>query len=186
MFMLSNNIIFKANRGLIMLPLFLMLNACSSEFTQYLSVTPESYKVQEYVDWLESADNTATLNELMRLELQNQETLNLIDTVQLALILSASAIATVDSENRALALLYSLSDDRLNNERSQDYFNFSELWKTILSQRRTLRITEQQQANIEQELLEVRSVNQALQEQINALTAIEQQLIERERPQASP
>lgn len=132
----------------------------------------------DYYTWVTSASVQELGLERQRLEAL-QPTLEPDELakayVQLALLLSASQNATAKTEATALKLLADIQLDTTPNEQISEYLAFGALWKSVLEQRakvRELTVKNQQKAEAVKKL----------QQQIDALTSIEEQLLEREQP----
>ena len=97
------------------------------------------------------------------------------------MILSTSALADRKAEPEALALLKDIASVETDNNTSAAYKIFAEVLATLLQERQDSRDvrTVNQRALVEIDSLKKK--NRQLQQQIEELTSIEQQIIERER-----
>lgn len=171
---------------------------------------PARFGALEYLAWLQDAPPAELGVELERLE-QEGPRASLVDKVQLALLLSASSRADAEGKRRAREILGTVGREFILAQRSRDYLTFAGVWHSVLMLRDRLAAAsgsldalrlalEEAQARNARSDLELKSARDAreegerqveelelqiksLKKQIEALTSIEQQLIERERQQ---
>jgi hypothetical protein len=154
------------------------LSACSLWRSYPLPTTAVSVSdltAANYYAWVDSATDEALVEEHNRLEeVQSPPTPK--DRMQLALLLSASKKSTPATELRAMELLSTLDNASQEQDRveSEDYYVFAAVWKLVLQQRVKIR-------TLTAEIATGRETTEKLQQQIDALTSIEKQLMEREQ-----
>jgi len=166
---------------IIMGAMLLALVGCTSSFQSSSPGFPEGYSVDRYYIWLEEAGSEELFREHERIVQKDQSALTITEVVQLALIISVSGLGNEQAEFHAVELLDGLDNREARNRQEQSYLEFSKVWKRILEQGYESYQTNQRQAELEQEIEVLKEHNRRLQEQIDALTTIERQLIERER-----
>lgn len=201
-----------------LLLLLLLLGACgpTRELAQRAlpdSPAPERLSAMQYFRWLGEASSEHLAEELERLE-REWPRASVVDKAQLALLLSVSPLADDYNLLRARDILYSMTEEVVITQRSQDYLALAELWGAVLQLRDNLsgatlarddarqeldasrrdiealqaRLVAAEEAKVasEHRVGELEEQIKALKKQIEALTTIEQQLIEREQSQAQP
>jgi hypothetical protein len=169
--------------------------ACATEAPVYMaSYTPETLPLVadkvitipatpvQYYNWVQAASLPELEAEHERLMMRPGLTDPVIRTVHMGTLLGVSALATPETEQEALALL-DLVDDNPLTDTNRDYAAFAGFLRSHLLQRAELRTaqTSVEQARVRIDTLE--TSNGELQQQIDALTTLEQQLIEREQSQ---
>lgn len=146
-----------------------MLNACLHTGGWGGSESPSNLDGLQYHKWLGSAGTEDLKRELSRLE--NTQSDSHIPFIQLALLLSASKDSTPESEARALSMLSSLSfGDQLD-----DYQLLASIWINHLELRQAWRAAKADSADNQ-------ALAKKLQHQIDALTSIEEQMLQKEQP----
>lgn len=134
---------------------------------------PSDFNALAYHHWVGAASAEDLNLERTRLE-KNYPELTPKPMVQLAILLSASKLATPESERRALTLLESFTDPADNTQPGYDYVLFAKLWRNHLQQKQTSRQLRSENQHSQEELSK-------LQEQLDVLMTIEKQLMEREQ-----
>jgi hypothetical protein len=186
--------------------MLLLVTACSSPVGLSSSTLVPEQSALAYYQWLRSASNDAVATELRILRAQSQ-TQPLRD-VKLALLTSLSADSEVEVQNEAARLLTEAV--RLGGTSlPEDYRLLAAYWIDVLAQRgelRKLQVQLQQGAETLERLRQEHTVleqsyavqtetvnslqaqkalleqhNRIMQKQIDALTAIEQQLVEQDQ-----
>jgi hypothetical protein len=136
----------------------------------------------QYIAWAQSASVAALQAERARLaNLANPA--DLVLAVQHAIVLGLSAIADEAGETRALALLAAVEGRVPTLEENPEYRTLARLLRSYLLQRQDLRLAAASNGASRQEIDDLQQSNRQLQDKIDALTTIEQQLIERELQQ---
>lgn len=148
----------------------LALAACTTNSMQMEN--PLSAKPLPYYQWLMSASAQERSVWQLRVEQQLTQTCALQAIVQLALMQSAYSTRKED-DDKALATLETIDSCPSARADAGDYRIFAELWKTMLIQRAQLRASGLQ-------VKELEAQRQALSEQIEALTSIEEELNRRD------
>lgn len=164
-----------------LLPLVLAAPLASCEVGSSLMTLrgPSVMAPLDYVDWLQSADAPALENERRRLETLPADSGDAIAPIQLGLLLSMPDTAAARDRDRAATLLAEAATPPTadgENAKTRQYRTLGRLWLGVLRDGR-----EAQDERLEIEAL--RDQVRELKEQIEALTTIEQQLIEREQRQ---
>ncbi len=124
------------------------------------------------------------LNERQRLE--QGEADPVVDAVQLGMLLSVSALASPETEQEARTLLESAGDPAQASAASRDYAIFAGFLLGHLEQAWQLRAATSSVVESREKLEQLEHTNRELQQTIEALTSIEEQLIEREQAQETP
>ena len=135
----------------------------------------------DYYAWVESAPESALKVELFGLEINAGNSDPIVTAVRTGMILSTPVLATTKTELQALSLVNEVASLEAKDEVSKAYKVFAEVLQLLLQQREHLRAadTANQRGLVEIDSLKQR--NRQLQQQIEELTSIEQQIIERER-----
>jgi len=156
-----------------------LLTAC--EISTRMLGNPAYLAPLDYIDWLQAAEPASLDQERMRLEALTGEPGNPVSRIQLALLLSLSDGADAGDRKQALDLL----DDALASSAEATgkgiwtqprYLTLGRLWQTTLQDDIARHDDDQEKDKLRRQVRE-------LQDQIEALTSIEQQLIEREQSQ---
>ena len=170
---------------------------------------PADYGPLEYYAWLSSAPPAAAEAELARLEGNWWWRNTLVDRVQHALVLSASTLAGDAGRRQALELLDGVAKAPAAGGRDAEYRQFAAIWRSVLVLRDNLTVASlalrraredlrETDASLQQvreafkdalesregharQIQELETQIRSLKKQIEALTTIEQQLIEREQ-----
>jgi hypothetical protein len=188
--------------NLVLLALCLLVPGCKEIEMMLPTPEPHEYPVMQYYAWLASGPRVEKNLETARLEAITPTALTLVDKVQLAMILSLFANNPgSESDARALALLPGPDTPPAYDESVNEYLAFSALLGQLLEQRNQPEpvqivqeiplqpdsLIEENNVFLKQEnailqkqrtLLEQR--NRFLEDQLEALTTIERQMIERE------
>ena len=183
---LGRRILRQAVQSLQLITLSLLASACGTSSSGPLFLpaadTPENYSVHAYYNWLDSADTEEIDTERVRLESEERD---LTRDVQLALVYSVPETASIEQEQQAIELLSTLEPPggvRFGVRGA--YSDFARIWRDVLQQRQALRNTETELVEaLKIQNRQLQEESRRLQEQIDALTTIEQQLIEREQSQ---
>jgi len=147
--------------------------------------SPGDLPAIEYVRWVQTADNKSLQKEQYRLA-DNGDAESIIDQTQLAILLSASTMATDDAEERALQLLTgeSITQNIVRKNltsREKNYLELGEVWKTVLNQQLATQKAVSNNSELEKQITDLKKKNTELQEKLNTLSSIEEQLMEREQ-----
>lgn len=158
------------------------LNACLDLSSIRDAGDPQRSEPLAYYDWARSADSNELIAEKKRLETVIVVTDQVIPVVQLSLLLTLVSDSGTHDIDRAITLLeeIELSCDSTD---CQSYFLFGGLWRGLLLERREFGAAIASGTKSDQELEILREQVKKLSQQIEALTNIEQQLIEREQLQ---
>ncbi|HEY0962110.1 MAG TPA: hypothetical protein VGE69_07110 [Pseudomonadales bacterium] len=136
----------------------------------------------DYYAWARAAPADELYAEQLRLSAPGPDADAIVDKVHLGILLSESAIASRESERDAVAILQSIDVTRIDDA-SRDYAAFAAFLLSHLQQREELRAATTNMAAGREELETLQRNNAQLQQKIDALTKIEEQLIEREQAQ---
>jgi hypothetical protein len=142
-------------------------SACSSKF-HFSSQTQQdliSDNILNYYHWLQISTAEDLDAEFVRLMDIDPNARSTFASLKLALVLSASSLATNQTEIQAQEILQNLMAIEKNRE-NIEVITFAELWLAKL--------------NVDQRLKSVATQNKLLQEQLDALTSIEQELLQKE------
>lgn len=142
------------------------------------SVTP-----LDYYQWAQAAAPEELMAERLRLASPRRSAIPVVDAVHLGILLSLSAFASPETDREAMALLDTVAEVPDADTSSRDYAIFADLLLSHLQQREALRDATSSVVETREELETAERTNDQLQEKIEALTSIEQQLIEREQEQ---
>lgn len=176
---------------LLLLAMLFILTGCA-EFgqVQQTTNTTTAKPPLAYFAWLESADTTSLAQEHSRLTNQTDIRQPEINLIQRALLYSVP-INSSDRDPEAAIEMLSLalrdtSDMATPGSMREEYNAFARIWLTLLEQQQNYK-TAQANQNSDQHLIKELSVKvDRLEQQIEALTTIEQRLIEREQTQGNP
>lgn len=146
---------------------------------------PEATSPLDYYQWAQSATPEELMSERERLSTYwitfEGAADPLVHTVHLGILMSLSA--SPDSEKEAMTLLATIDDPASVNADRREYAIFANFLRNHLEQRENLRLATSSVVESREELETLERNNQQLQEKIDALTSIEEQLIEREQAQ---
>ena len=134
----------------------------------------------DYYAWAQTAPPDELYAEHLRLSAPGPDANALVDKVHLGILMSMSAIASPDSEREAIAVLESIDAANVD-ESSRDYAAFAAFLLNHLEQRAELRAATSDAATNREALEALQRNNAQLQQKIDALTKIEEQIIEREQ-----
>lgn len=164
-----------------------LLSACNSfDLKGYLTTGPGSFSALDYFDWLADAEADAIRAEQHRLLSKAESGLTMIERTQLAMIYGSYETAPLAIRARALELLQDTQEaEESLNQREYSYRVFSRLWSKILEQEQDISQIKNQNEALQEALTASNARNQDLEGQIQALTNIEEQLIQREQLQES-
>lgn len=137
----------------------------------------------DYYQWTQAATLEELAAERLRLDARWGASDPLINTVHLAILLSLSNLASHESEAEATALLATIGDPARVDENRRAYAIFADFLRKHLEQRASLRHASSSVVASREKLETLERNNQQLQDKIQALTSIEEQLIEREQTQ---
>jgi hypothetical protein len=154
------------------------LPATSNPAPREAAVTP-----MHYYAWATKATPEELEAERLRLSSRRYPADPVIDTVHLGMLLSVSAIASRDTELEAQALLESVNDPAYATLEGRDYAIFADFLLNHLEQREHLREATTSVVASREKNESLERTNQDLKKTIEALTSIEEQLIEREQEQ---
>jgi len=142
----------------------------------------------EYFIWLKSASAEELVIEKIRLDNEKQTGDSAVNTIQLALLLSVPWASTEATERDAMELIVvELARDNSSAEaKQQEYQTLAGIWFVLLENRKALREAEASQQSDQAELEVLHEKVGQLEKQIEGLTSIEQNLIEREQLQGQP
>ena len=177
--------------GAAALCLVLLLPGCAHFAPPAGSTAPAATPVLDYYEWLGSAPPAELTEELLRLEASEPPAIPVIHSVSLALLISVPGGGGAASDARALDLLNRVAaegSDVDENPTARQYRQFGILWREVVAERvrRGHLAGEFAEALGEQrqQARELQERNEALQRQIEALKAIEQQMNRREQPKS--
>lgn len=137
----------------------------------------------QYYEWSRTASAESIERERERIAEDTLTTDPVMTAVQLGLLLSTPAQASPASERDALVLLDAALRQPVALRADPEYRIFAGFLRTHLQQRFELRVAEATGLAGQQQLDSLQDANRQLQEKIDALTSIEQQLIQREQGQ---
>lgn len=162
------------------------LSGCSAGWNLIPPTGPASYDPLAYHVWLEAASPGQIAAERNRLE--QDDVPGTIDSVQLALMLSHPRTGSAATRQQAISLLEQVETGVAESaaNRVAEYRDFAGIWLRMLRARQGETEAREALADSEAQWRELEARNRQLQSQIEALTNIEQQLIEREQSQEQP
>jgi len=135
----------------------------------------------DYYAWVKTATESELEVELFGLAINSMTSDPVVTAVRTIMILSTSALANDETELRVLELTNEVPGLEAKDDISKSYKIFAEVMQPILQQRQEL----QKAATANQlglrEIDSLKRRNRQLQQQIEELTSIEQQIIEREQ-----
>jgi hypothetical protein len=137
----------------------------------------------DYYQWAKAATPQQATAERLRLTMRHKPDDPVIDMVHLSMVLSLSPLATPETEQQAMALLDSVDGLASKSEDGREYAIFADFLRSHLQQREDLRSVTSSVVESREEVETLERNNHQLQEKIEALTTLEQQLIEREQEQ---
>lgn len=137
----------------------------------------------EYYAWVQQAPGNEIEAEHARLTRDTSSSNSYTGTVQLSMLLSFAANATAESETEAAALLQQATEGSSATVVNRDYEIFADVLLAHLEQKQALRLAGTENAEQMETIKQLEAGTRQLQEQIKALTSIEQQIIEREQQQ---
>jgi len=152
--------------------------AAPSPAPREITVTP-----MHYYAWATKATPEELEAERLRLSSRRYPADPVIDTVHLGMLLSVSAIASRETELEAKALLESVNDPAYATPEGRDYAIFADFLLDHIEQRAHLREATSSVVASREKNASLERTNQDLKKTIEALTSIEEQLIEREQEQ---
>ncbi len=156
--------------------MLLLLTGCEINLAERIvAPTPGSLSASGYFHWAATASDEMRQIELERLQAQTANRQSNVSLVQRAIVLYFMEIGGEDSIAK-LNLAYPENETCGANRRCQDYTTFAELFKERAELEAALENSQQSVRNLQDR---IRILNQ----QIEALTNIEQQLLEREQRQ---
>jgi hypothetical protein len=135
----------------------------------------------EYYAWARSAPEDDLLVELYGLELTISATDPVISAVRKSIILSSSNLVDAKTQLQAAELLEQTTALEATSDSSRAYKIFAEVLLSIQQLREELRAASSVNQKALTEIDSLKSRNRELQQQIEELTSIERQIIERER-----
>jgi hypothetical protein len=135
----------------------------------------------DYYEWALAATPQELLAERLRLTTRRVPEDPIVDTVHLGILMSLSTLASRESEEVAIDLLQSVGNPLRVDDESREYAIFADFLLDHLQQRADLRAATSNIVENREELETLERNNRQLQEKIDALTSIEEQLIEREQ-----
>lgn len=133
----------------------------------------------EYYEWTRSADSEELRAELIRLRSQSDLATNPVSAVQLSLINTTIEPDSMQILEESVSILGSMGRD-CHFERCKSYVRFGTILNALLDARQQLGLT---LADNAEEVTALNAKISALEAQIEAITNIEQQLIERDLPE---
>ncbi len=139
----------------------------------------------EYFTWLKSASDEELVIEKIRLENEKQNGDSPVNAIQLALLLSVPWTSTETTERDAMELIaVELARDKPSTDTKQlEYQALAKIWFLLLENKKALTEVEASQQSDQVKLEVLHEKARQLEKQIEALTSIEQNLIEREQLQ---
>lgn len=175
----QNNFTWVMTRGIVCLAA-LLLSACSG--SALLRTGPATLGPLEYVSWARNANAQAIADEQVRLQTLLDDGIATIPSLQFSILagvqtnLTDAALADALVHSQPGAVACGLSGQ------CQSYMEFREVWHDYLRQRQQLATTNTRLRNSEQQIMELDGLVQSLRQQIEELTLIEQDIVEREQP----
>lgn len=183
--MTHSNVITPITR-LALLALCLQLAACEN-VQAMLDGVAETRRPLAYFAWLESADQDALDREQARLSAPSDNHNPRITLVQRALLYSVPPGANNDSHGDARELLMvalqETETDASPSSLQEEYTAFARIWLALLEQKHQYQSAQANQLSDQDRIRELSVKVDRLEKQIEALTTIEQRLIEREQTQ---
>ena len=175
---------------LLLLSTCVLLSSCA-EFRQVIGTTmPATRPPLDYFAWLESADQAALDNEHSRLSAAAGNRNSRIHLIQRALLYSVPSTADTSGTDTAIELLTVAlqegSGDSHASALQEEYTAFAGIWLKLLEQQRNYRLARENQLSDKDMIRDLSVQVDRLEKQIDALTTIEQRLIQREQEQAQP
>lgn len=161
--------------------IMMLVGGCASGSISLPGTGPRYYSALRYVTWMQTARLSELESEYQRLTAE-QESRTGIRAVQLALLISASSLADANSEEEALDILEGMDTEDIALWPG-DYRRLANIWQDILERRLNLKSALAELETDGSELERLRLENQRLREQIESLTNIETQILNRERLQ---
>ena len=162
-----------------------LLGACTTVVPELPQEVPVSVAPQlsalDYYAWVKSASVSELEVELFGLTISPKTADPLINAVRTSMILATSALATDKSTLEALALIQEVALLEANDDISNAYSTFAEVLQLILQQRSDLQLARSTNQKALKEIDILKSRNKQFQQQIEELTSIEQQIIQREQ-----
>jgi hypothetical protein len=159
---------------------------CSTPLSLPISFLPERAPVDlgplEYYQWSNLASPAELETEQVRLEDRSDLRTNPIPAVQFAIVSSAFNRDSAAEFGDSLQMLRSMQRNCFS-ERCETYVMFGTVFSELLNSREELGATLAEQSEREMVVSALRARIAALEEQIDALTNLEQQLINRELPE---
>lgn len=135
----------------------------------------------DYYAWATTASENELLVELYGLELTIAAADPLIAAVRKSIILSSSELADAQTQLQAHLILSGLTEVKAIDDSGRAYKIFAEVLLALQQQREELRTSGTANQRALREIDALKSRNSALQQQIEELTSIERQIIEREQ-----
>jgi chaperonin cofactor prefoldin len=145
-----------------------VLGLCTCTTIPMFAGLPQSAAPLDFYQWVQAATPQERLALQQRVEQQLTQACALQPLVQLAILKSAVETSAQEDES-ALATLKEIDSCAAAKADAGDYRVFASLWTQLLAQRQTMRLNGRQIQTLEEQ-------RQALSEQIDALTNIEEQL----------
>ena len=135
----------------------------------------------DYYEWAKTATESELEIELFGLQVTTLTSDPLITVVRTAIILSTSRVADNVTELKALDLVNDVTSLEAKDEIGKSYKTFAGVLQSLLQQREDLRKTKTSNQLALREIDSLKKRSRELQQQIEELTSIERQIIERER-----
>jgi putative IMPACT (imprinted ancient) family translation regulator len=144
------------------------------------TVSAESQSPLEYYMWVKAAPKSGLQAELDKLE-TNLSSYSLISAVRASTILITSALADSKTEQAALPLLTRATSLEAKTDDDMAYKIFADVLQAIAQQRLDLQSARTTNHKALTEIDALKNRNTELEQQIEELTSIERQIIEREK-----
>lgn len=140
----------------------------------------------QYYYWVQAATAEEIAAEQLRLDADPSAMDPVVRAVQLGLLLGTATGATPEAELEVIAMLDEIAEPGLWTALNREYAIFGQLLRRQLQEKQVLRSDVAAATTIRQELAAQVRLNRQLQNKIEALTGIEQTLIQREQERTTP
>lgn len=158
----------------------LVVSACSTSIL--LNSGPANLAPLDYVNWARSADDQAFANEQVRLQTLLDDGIATIPSLQFSILVGVQRDISESLLTEALVHAEPGSVACGLSSQCQSYMNFNGFWYDYLQQRQQLESTTVNLQDAQQQMMALEALVQGLRQQIEELTLIEQDIVEREQP----
>ncbi len=137
----------------------------------------------EYFTWLQSASLEQLTSAKMRLQKAGHVRNSSEGAIQWALLISVPSVSNEQTDREAMKMIARTLKEDINpsNSRTLEYQTLGRIWLLSLQSREQLRANERKRQSEIEKIEGLIKKTQELEQQIEALTSLEQNLIERER-----